>query len=603
MDWSVGVGTRAGSRGALSAAAPDEQWKPDAERAAGSGKGDTSHHGMSDVTSHSSEGRPVKAAQRWPQDGMEDSHSNGEDGGSGAGGAGEQVYLQRMLWDSQKSSGSDSERSSSPQDSPSPSLSTGVDAAAGLPASGPRSRPEGIFKPTPFSVWANGAVRIGLVRGAADLGDPTREFQPLFTHQVFGPREEIVGFDAPAVEIVYAAASLMPAVRFRGEPVGDEQLAALGLEATAVGDLVRRFAPSDYASDVADVVAAAEEDDTFRPVGVEVYRYAAPASGAGGARGSEAGEFRVYATGIAEGAAGAEARTMLARLQSLAMWLIERCSYIRPDPNWQVLTLYEYPAGAPQDAPPTQLLGFVTVYRDHRTPLPAAGSSAGRAAVAMHKLRISQFVVLPPFQRRGHGEQLLRCVYDMARRSADVAEVTVEHPSPGFARLRDCTDARVARDLGCAAELQADSPPAWDSLRERLKWPRTQLRHLWSSVMRRVVPTLDPASPVSPDAAACSPGPFASPGGLVHEAHGARFVAGGFALVRGPQPEPYVAQLVGVNPVTKLVRVRWMYRASDVPPKALADAQREDAASARRRGGAGGGGRSGERRGGAECRG
>eukprot|EP00961_Rhodomonas_salina_P231818 3131798-Rhodomonas_salina.1 len=47
-----------------------------------------------------------------------------------------------------------------------------------------RSRHAQIFKPSPFSTWANEAVRICLVRSEEDLRDASRHFQPLFTHQV-----------------------------------------------------------------------------------------------------------------------------------------------------------------------------------------------------------------------------------------------------------------------------------------------------------------------------------------------------------------------------------------------------------------------------------
>ncbi len=37
------------------------------------------------------------------------------------------------------------------------------------------------------------------------------------------------------------------------------------------------------------------------------------------------------------------------------------------------------------------------------------------------RLRVSQFVIMPTYQRRGHGEQLLRAVYAHARRYAPLS--------------------------------------------------------------------------------------------------------------------------------------------------------------------------------------
>ena len=51
-----------------------------------------------------------------------------------------------------------------------------------------------------------------------------------------------------------------------------------------------------------------------------------------------------------------------------------------------------------------------------------------------------QVVVLPPYQRNGHGSRLLDAVSAYAE-SADALEVTVESPCEGMARLRDAHDA------------------------------------------------------------------------------------------------------------------------------------------------------------------
>ena len=78
------------------------------------------------------------------------------------------------------------------------------------------------------------------------------------------------------------------------------------------------------------------------------------------------------------------------------------------------------------------------------------------------QLRVSQILVLPPFQRAGHGAQLLRFVYLLARQR-DFLYVTVEDPSPVFQHLRDLTDLRLCRDhsqkfFQTAADLQAFNP-------------------------------------------------------------------------------------------------------------------------------------------------
>ena len=534
------------------------------------------------------------------------------------------------------------------------------------------NRADEVFKPTPFSMWASDVVRICLARKASDVGDPKRQFQPLFTHQVFGFKEEIVGFENPAVQIVYAADSLRPCICFTAsDKVERGQLQALGLRRTDVLDCIRKHAPSDYAASTKELLDDACEPQGFQPMGQVIWRYPSQHSGGsdavsqmageragGGGGGQEGGdegsvnEFRVYQT---------ELKTkgelvLLQRVQSLAMWLIERASYIKADSHWQLLMLYEHhgkvrarPAHSggndldgdedmdmEMDKDDTRegtcFVGFVTLYKDYKTlkhaksrrsrSRPVTASRAGSSSMSLpssaamdhgrseeeledgnrdggreeaggggdggdgangeegakFRLRISQFVILPPYQRRGHGEQLLRAVYKLGRGMKHCTEVCVENPSPGFSKLRDKTDARVLQELGFFEHLQADSPE-WDELTATLKWSRTQLRHLHSSVVRRVVRSLQAQRQDGTFAGTDSSGLLGACGsmddsGALCEVEGTAYFAGNFVVVRGPEGKQLLAQLLGINPATKLLRVRWLYRWRDLPEGVIASSSR-----------------------------
>lgn len=62
--------------------------------------------------------------------------------------------------------------------------------------------------------------------------------------------------------------------------------------------------------------------------------------------------------------------------------------------------------------------------------------------------RISQVLVLPPFQKSGHGERLLASCYRLALADGRVKDVTVEDPSDQFQTLRDFVDCRNALETG-----------------------------------------------------------------------------------------------------------------------------------------------------------
>lgn len=413
----------------------------------------------------------------------------------------------------------------------------------------PPGRDVNFFKPTAFSTWANDVVSISFVRGVKDLHDPFRQSPPLFTHQVFGPQEEIVGYEKPSVQVVYASNTLRPAFSFKHMGVVDsEQLQAAGALVTDVEEVIRRKVPCDYAESVQEVLQDAAQTD-FVPVGEEVGSFEAPSCGPGhqsrpdSATDRKTSKFKVYRSDLKD----EKSKTFLRRLETLAIWLIERASYIAIDENWELLTLYEVYERDAVEA--YQLVGFTTLYRDYRGNKRSSSNSDENSVAVSYRLRISQFVILPPFQRCGHGGRLLRHIYARARQSEDISEVCVENPSERFAMLRDRTDSKVVLELGLLDTLTQDPTP-FDKLKRQLKLSRTQLRRLSSSVVRKVVRQ------------------SASPGGLC-ASKGVEYFAGDFVLVRGMSDRPYVAHLIGVNPSTQLLRVRWVYRHEEVPPSVL----------------------------------
>jgi histone acetyltransferase 1 len=72
-------------------------------------------------------------------------------------------------------------------------------------------------------------------------------------------------------------------------------------------------------------------------------------------------------------------------------------------------------------------IGYCTAYRFYAPP--------------QHiRLRISQFLMYPPYQKRGYGRVLLNAIYQHCYSRAEIVEVPVEDPSPQFQRLRDMVD-------------------------------------------------------------------------------------------------------------------------------------------------------------------
>ena len=137
------------------------------------------------------------------------------------------------------------------------------------------------------------------------------------------------------------------------------------------------------------------------------------------------------------------------RLQAWIMFYIDAASFIDiDDDSWRMFLMFEKTGGPGSER--YAVVGYITVYQYY-----AYGRETNRT-----RPRISQMLVLPPYQRRGLGSQLLETVYrynllfvlrfcfssDFAFRNYvgddKVIDITVEDPSDNFVRLRDFVDTK-----------------------------------------------------------------------------------------------------------------------------------------------------------------
>ncbi len=101
------------------------------------------------------------------------------------------------------------------------------------------------------------------------------------------------------------------------------------------------------------------------------------------------------------------------RLQPWIMFYIDAASYIdSDDPNWLYFVLYER---HPSESGPTSysVAGFITVYQYYGYPQNV-------------RPRVSQMLVLPPFQRMGLGAKLLDTVQKQFWKDDKVIDITGE---------------------------------------------------------------------------------------------------------------------------------------------------------------------------------
>lgn len=165
-------------------------------------------------------------------------------------------------------------------------------------------------------------------------------------------------------------------------------------------------------------------------------------------------------------------RQLNTRIQLLIPLFIEGGSYIGQTPDsdatetdmadgdrWTLFLLYRK---QPSITDPTKssyvFIGYSTVYRFfyfQTPPTPPASPHhdwelpQGNLDLAQLpcRTRLSQFLILPPFQGSGHGARLYKSIFEHYHKHTQTHEFTVENPNEAFDELRDACDLNFLRTI------------------------------------------------------------------------------------------------------------------------------------------------------------
>lgn len=133
------------------------------------------------------------------------------------------------------------------------------------------------------------------------------------------------------------------------------------------------------------------------------------------------------------------AAQILKKFEKIAMWYIETADSIDfSDDRWQCMFCCRKTKAAGYS-----LIGYFTLFTFRN---PFQGS----------KLRVCQALMIPPYQGKGIGREMLMCVYRICSSKSDVVEVTVEDPAPGYKALRDTVDAEWVGERLHSVKLDAN---------------------------------------------------------------------------------------------------------------------------------------------------
>lgn len=282
------------------------------------------------------------------------------------------------------------------------------------------------FKPEVWTTSSNEAVKISLVNSAEDKAT---QFPPNFTYPIYGEDESIFGYKDLVIHLVFDSLTFKPFVnaKYSGKLDNSEDVVEILSSFLPPNDFVTK--DEEKWRDICEKEEAAFKlpSDKYK---VKEYTDV------------NSHEFIVYKCNVKE---DPMLLKLHRRIQIFSLMFIEGASYIDEDePHWEMFWLFNKKT--------KNCLGYATTYKywnygGHK-------SFDSESFERQYKARISQFLILPPYQGNGHGAKLYKTIYDLWEHDKSIVEVTVEDPNESFDDLRDCNDLSMLKESGFFKALE-----------------------------------------------------------------------------------------------------------------------------------------------------
>ena len=290
-------------------------------------------------------------------------------------------------------------------------------------------------------VRANEVIELRMIRSQKDLdaylhkeaAPGTEPFEPEFTHQLFGQNENIFGFKDLSVRIYYSSGKLS---RFMTMKYSEKLETKDELAPDDVLGIIRHFIPGSFTSNIDQFSKELEDEPSFKPFGEKLKQHEITSDGV----------TRTYEVYRAHSSTPGFSKYH-ENMQTFLLLFIDGASYIDfDDDKWDFFVVYEKTGGNLSNGDGHNgltngsgsvryhFVGYTSVYRYYAYP-------------ANFRPRISQVLILPPFQRQGLGSVMLNTIYDWFKVQPEVRDITVEDPSTNFVCLRDYVDSKNCMSL------------------------------------------------------------------------------------------------------------------------------------------------------------
>ncbi|KAN0018460.1 hypothetical protein ACTFIU_011078 [Dictyostelium citrinum] len=277
-------------------------------------------------------------------------------------------------------------------------------------------------------------------------------FHPSFSHQIFTD-EQVQGYEPCKIDIYMGAGSLTPYI--------DTNYTLQSKNLTNVeGELLKVFSKQDPPISKQSFYKYIEEKEKlFKPIGKKIHEYTIRDKESG-----EETEYEIYFGRITDQAVFRYHE----KLQIFVLWYIDGSSYIwTDDPNWDIFFIFEKRIIDGEKR--YGIAGYSTIYNFYHHP-------------EQTRARISQYLILPPYQRMGHGKYLFNSIYQYYKTNdgfyGPVYDVTIEDPADEFNLLRNYVDLKNIMDEklfdNVILDLNANNKSVFEEIRKKLLVPYKQ---------------------------------------------------------------------------------------------------------------------------------
>ncbi|KAL5405390.1 hypothetical protein PMIN03_008507 [Paraphaeosphaeria minitans] len=353
---------------------------------------------------------------------------------------------------------------------------------------------------------ANECFELNLTRPSQDAApEPafSESFHPTHTYAFFGEDEEIIGYKEPYIKLTFRANDMKPSLK-----AGFEEKVELPEEVYTEKHLKVDFAtvfedylPASVFDRSETPVEGARTDPTskdWRPPGKQLHTFT-----------HHGKQLEIWVANLTD----PTARSLWDNMRILPILFIEGATLPELDVDWSnerwsLYMLYEVtPAG--DDVSPYTLAGFSTTYRLWLLPtfeilrstktLPSSPAStngdAGKWApskltqdpetfrITEHidpleqpsRERISQFLILPPYQGQHLGATLYQTIFAHLVKRPSIYELTVEDPDEAFDAMRDYGDMVYLHTLPTFQSLTIPATIPREKLAKSAPIPRDEI--------------------------------------------------------------------------------------------------------------------------------